>query len=51
LEGEIDEDQMKLLQAQGISGSKKKVLANLREKQLDSSTIQLKISYSSLTMI
>jgi len=51
LKGEIDEDQMNLPQPQGTPGSKKKVLADLRVKQPDSSRIQLGISCSSLTMI
>jgi len=51
LEGGIDEHQMNLPQQQGTSGSKKKVLADLRVKRTDSSRIQLGISFSSLTMI
>ena len=50
-EGEIDEDQMNLSQLQGTPGSKKKILADLREKRPYSYRIQLGISCSSLTMI
>jgi len=51
LEGRIDEDQMNLPQPHGTHGCKKKVLADLRVKQPNSSRIQLGISCSSLTMI
>jgi len=42
---------MNLPQPHGTSGFKKKLLADLRVKRLDSSRIQLGISCSSLTMI
>jgi len=51
LEGEIDENQMNLPQPHGTPGSKKKIIADLRVKRLDSSKIQLGISCSSLTVI
>jgi len=51
LEGGIYEDQMSLPQPQEIPGSKKRVLADLRVKRLESSRIQLEISCFFLIMI
>ena len=47
----IDEDQMNLPRPHGTPGLKKKLIADLRVKQPDSSIIQLGISCFSLTMI
>jgi len=51
LEDGIYEDKMNLPQPHGTPSSKKKVLADLRLKQPDSSRIQLGGTCSSLTMI